>query len=167
VLDWPASSEFKYTSRGRYGSLQGSTLSGFFAYGIPTASGDVPLAGAATYAGSASGLTNELAEVFGSVSLAFDFGAGTLSGVMKPAIAPIWDTIPLGDYTFRDTVYSAGATSFSGAFQVNGSTGPSSFQGSFNGPQAAELMAAWNAPFLNPLTNQWGTMAGIWTAKKP
>jgi hypothetical protein len=165
-LDWPASSTFKYTSFGRW--YDGSANPrGFFAYGIPTASGDVPLAGAATYAGSASGLTNDLAEVFGSVSLAFDFGAGTLSGVMKPAIVPIWDAIPLGDYTFRDTVYSAGATSFSGAFQVNGSTAPSSFQGSFNGPQATELMANWNAPYLNPLTNQWGTMVGAWTAKKP
>jgi hypothetical protein len=105
--------------------------------------------------------------VFGGVSLTFDFGAGTLSGVMKPKFYPEWDAIPLGDYTFRNTVYSAGATNFSGAFQVNGSTAPSSFQGSFNGPQAAELMASWNAPFLNPLNNQWGTMAGIWTAKKP
>ena len=123
-----------------------AVASGVFVYGIPTAFGDVPLSGSATYAGSISGLTNSRDGVWGSVSLTFNFGAGTLAGVMKPEIARVWDAYPLGDYTFRDTVYSTGATNFSGAFQVSGSTAPSSFQGSFTGPGAAELLASWNAP---------------------
>jgi hypothetical protein len=120
-LDWPSSSDFKYTSSGRWYGPSSSAL-GYFVYGIPTASGDVPLAGVANYAGSVSGLTSQLNQVFGTVSLTFDFGQGTLSGVMKPNIAPVWDTVPLGNYTFRNTVYSVGSTSFAGAFQVSSST---------------------------------------------
>jgi len=169
VLGWPASSEFNYTSSGRWYDPRAVQYgaAGYFVYGIPTAAGDVPVSGNATYSGSVSGVTGAVGDVYGSVSLNFDFGAGTLAGVMKPEIAPIWDAIPLGNYTFRDTVYSRGSTSFSGAFNVPGSTAPSSFRGSFNGPQATELMAQWTAPYLDPTTNQWGTMSGVWKAKKP
>jgi hypothetical protein len=167
ALDWPASSPYKYTNTASWFDPSTYGPTGVFAYGIPTAAGDVPLAGAATYAGSVQGVAANSIWVGGSVSLTFDFGTGSLSGVMKPEVAPTWDAYSLGDYVFRDTVFAKGSTSFSGAFSVSGSTAPSSFQGSFNGPQAAELMANWTAPYLNPETKQWGTMSGIWTAKKP
>lgn len=166
ILSWPASSDLKFTSTGSWVDPNWRLL-GTFAYGTATTAGDIPVSGAATYAGSISGLINNDLGVWGSVSLNFNFGAGTLSGAMKPEFAPIWDAISLGTYTFRDTVYSTGSTNFSGAFQVPGSTAASGFQGSFTGPQGSELMASWNAPFLNPLTNEWGTMSGIWTAKRP
>ena len=167
AIDWPASFPYKYTSTGSWFDPSTYGPTGVFAYGIPTAAGDVPVTGAATYAGSVQGVAANSIWVGGSVSLTFDFGAGSLSGVMKPRVAPTWDAYSLGDYVFRDTVFAKGSTSFSGAFTVSGSTAPSSFQGSFNGPQAAELMANWTAPYLNPETKQWGTMSGIWTAKKP
>lgn len=74
--------------------------------------------------------------------------------------------MPLGTYTFRDTVYSAGATTFSGAFDVPGTSGPSSFSGRFTGPAGAELMANWQAPFVHPGTADLGRMSGVWIAKK-
>jgi hypothetical protein len=111
-------------------------------------------------------VTHDSLEVWGTVFLSFDFGAATLAGEMRPEFAPVWDGVSLGTYTFRDTVYSSGSTSFSGAFNVPGSDGPSSFSGSFTGPSAAELMATWQAPFVNPLNNTQGTMAGVWIAKK-
>ena len=103
--------------------------------------------------------------MFGSIGLQFNFGAGTLSGEMKPEIAP-WGRDPLGTYTFQNTVFSAGSNSFSGSFNAPGTSGASAFQGSFNGPKAAEAMGSWNAPYLNPLTNTAGSMAGIFTARK-
>ena len=166
-LDWPPSSTYTYTNTGSWFLPMNSVPAGVFGYGIPTAMGDVPLTGAATYAGEVQGVASDASWVGGSVSLTFDFGAGSLSGVMKPRVAPVWDVYALGDYTFRNTAFAKGSTSFSGAFNVTGSTAPSSFQGSFNGPQAAELMANWTAPYLNPETNHWGTISGIWTAKKP
>jgi hypothetical protein len=166
-LDWPPSSSYAYTGTGSWFEPNISDRRAVFAYGIPTAVGDVPLTGSATYAGDVQGLASNTVWVGGSVSLLFDFGAGSLSGVMKPRVAPTWDDYSLGDYTFRDTVFAKGSTTFSGAFTVSGSTAPSSFQGSFNGPQAAELVANWTAPYLNPETQQWGTMSGIWIAKKP
>ena len=170
VLDWPASSSFKYTSMARWWDrteTTGTTRAGVFAYGIPTAQGDVPLSGSASYGGTIRGLSNAGDMVFGSVSLNFDFGAATLSGNMKPEITGAWDPLPpLGTYTFRDTVFAKGSTTFSGAFDVPGSTAPSSFQGSFAGPQGVELLANWTAPYQDPLSHQWGTISGVWTARK-
>jgi hypothetical protein len=173
TLDWPASSNFTYTNFASWdgGCPMGCNL-GVFAYGIPTASGDVPVTGSATYAGSVMGSTgryegSSFMDVFGSVTLTFDFGAGTLNGNMKPEVMfNGWDSTAIGTYTFRDTVFSKGSTTFSGAFDVPGSSANSSFTGSFTGPGAAELMAQWKAPYVQPGTTSSGTMSGIWIAKK-
>lgn len=164
TLNWPGSSTLAYTSFGQWRNDGQSDPRGYFAYGIPTAAPDMPTAGAATYAGDVRGMDNSNIFVSGSVTLSFDFAAGTLSGSMKPELVP-WDAIPLGTYEFRDTVYSRGSTSFSGAFTVPGSSADSSFNGSFNGPQAGEFMASWQAPYVTS-GGQTGTMAGIWTGKK-
>ena len=163
MLDWPGSSDFKYTSHGWWYGKSG--VVGDFAYGIPTQAGEVPVAGTATYGGSVYGVTDGTYPVGGTVSMTFDFAAGAVSGVMKPAYAD-WGYVPLGDYVFRDTVFSPGSTHFSGAFSVGGKAVPSSFEGSFTGPQAAELMAGWTAPYSDPGIGT-GTMWGVWVAKKP
>lgn len=136
----------------------------------------MPVTGSASYNGEIRGLTNgeplvgggigPVLEVFGTVALAFDFGVGALSGEMRPEIAPVWDTVSLGTYTFRDTIYATGSPSFSGAFIVPDSNGNSSFTGNFTGPQGVELMANWLAPFRDPTTGGWGQMSGVWVAKK-
>lgn len=165
-IDWPANSPYKYTSLGSW-SLTGGNNFGYFAYGIPTAPGDVPLAGVATYAGTVRGETDTGGFVGGTVSLSFDFGAGALDGVMKPILSDLWDQYPLDDYTFRDTSFGKGSTTFSGSFSVAGAAAPSSFNGRFTGPQAAELMANWTAPYTWPGTTVSGTMSGVWIAKRP
>lgn len=178
ILDWPGSSPYSYTGFGsEFESAPFGEHKRVFSYGIPTAANDVPITGVANYVGEIRGLTDgtpatpgggtgPALNVFGSVALAFDFGAGTLSGEMKPEIAPEWDAVSLGTYTFRDTVYATGSPAFSGAFAVPGSSDASSFSGIFTGPQGTELMAKWQAPFLYPGTDSWGTMAGVWIAKK-
>lgn len=82
---------------------------------------------------------------------------------MRPALCP-WDCYSLGTYTFVETVYSTGSTSFSGKFAIDGEVVPSWFDGIFNGPQAAEIMARWQAPFK--LDETTGTMSGIWVGAK-
>ena len=177
TLDWPASSPYTYTNFGSWlGAAPMGENVGVFAYGIPTAASDMPVTGTASYNGEIRGITSGMTggggpvgailDVWGTVSLSFDFAAGTLSGNMKPEIAPVWDAVSLGTYTFRDTVYSPGSTTFSGAFNAPGSSAPSSFSGSFTGPQAAELMARWHAPFIFPGTGQASTMSGVWIAKR-
>lgn len=167
ALDWPASSSLKYTSTGSWYFLNNYLPQGYFAYGIPTAGPDMPLSGTGSYKGAIEGGADDGSYIFGSVSLAFDFAAGTLAGSMSPTLSYWdWTDYPLGDYTFRDTVFSRGSTSFSGAFTVPGSNASSAFNGRFNGPGAAELMASWNAPYTHPVSKEAGTMGGIWTAKK-
>lgn len=165
TLDWPGSSDLRYTSFAQW-SDSSSGLLGTFVYGIPTAAGDVPVTGSASYGGDIRGLTDTQLPVWGTISLSFDFGAGTLSGQMNPEYAPIWDAVSLGTYTFTNTIYSTGSTSFSGSFITpNGASGASSFQGSFNGPGAAELMGSWNAPFFDQTNNIRGNMSGVFGGK--
>ena len=167
TLDWPQSSDFTYTSFGRWVGGQSSQAMGYFVYGIPTAPGGVPVTGSANYGGEIRGLTDGGLDVWGSITFAFDFGAGALSGEMRPQYSPDgWDSYSLGTYTFRDTVYSNGSTTFSGAFNRAGLDGTSSFTGRFNGPNGSEVMGSWNAPFSDPAFNISGNMAGVFAAKK-
>jgi hypothetical protein len=170
-LAWPASSSLTYTSFGYWsGSYDASgslTVSqGHFVYGIPTRAGDVPLSGAATYSGSVRGFTDAGDQVYGTVGLTFDFGRGALDGKLALELSDGWELSPLPVYTFRDTVFSVGSTTFSGKFNVPGSIADSSFSGRFTGPRAAELMAVFRAPYLNPFNAEWGTVNGVWAAGK-
>jgi len=170
ALDWGtapySASDLTYTSFGSWNGADGN--SGSFVYGIPSTVGDIPVSGTADYSGQIRGTAADDGSVYGSIGLEFDFAAGTLSGTMEPYVSIYdgWDTASLGTYTFRDTVYSVGGTSFSGAFSVPGSDAPSSFQGNFNGPGAVELMGNFSAPYLSPNTGNWATMTGVFGGKK-
>lgn len=151
---------YSYTSYGSWsGYLANSSPDGkfesigHFVYGIPTAQGDVPTNGTASYSAEILGGVNSqgVSNVTGSARLVFDFLAGTLSGSMEPTIHDAWNAYPLGTYTFRNTIFSRGSTTFSGSFDVPGKPGAaSSFEGMFTGPAASELMARWQAPFDIP-----------------
>ncbi|HXG80372.1 MAG TPA: hypothetical protein VNJ05_01070, partial [Sphingomicrobium sp.] len=127
---------------------------------------NVPTTGIASYAAQIIGGTGY--SVGGDVRLTFDFGSGSLTGYMHPVMTDAWFQYDLGQYDFTQTVYGAGSTTFSGKFTVpgGGSTADSGFNGRFTGPQAAELMAAWYAPFRDPYTLEWTRMSGVWIGKK-
>ncbi|HYI43310.1 MAG TPA: hypothetical protein VD768_06785, partial [Sphingomicrobium sp.] len=81
---------------------------------------------------------------------------------------PLGTTFDAPRYEFADTVFSVGSTTFSGNFAAPGASADSFFSGRFNGPQAAELMAHWRAPFIDT-TGQpfiYGTMSGIWIGRR-
>ena len=186
TLSWPKGplsppESLSYTGWGNWvddGQFEGTSTSGnfgYFAYGIPTAKQDVPVTGTATYDARIIGSGNEnydptgvwVDTIDGTAQLRFDFGAGTLAGEMNPTVCP-WDCYYAGKYTFVDTVYATGSQVFSGRFSFNGKEVPSWFEGSFNGPRAAELMARFQAPYTVYIDNQphSGTMGGIWIGKK-
>lgn len=179
-LVWPGNNtdlNLTYTSLGSWdGRTAGTTSSerrnyvGDFAYGLPTAAGDMPRSGTARYEAVVRGRTAVTGTrppdfIGGTARLVFDFGTGSLTGSMRPIFWD-WDPYELGVYEFTQTVYSPGSTLFSGKFAVPGSTADSFFEGRFTGPQAAELMGRWQAPFLNPVNKQWSTMFGVWAGKK-
>ena len=169
-------SPYNYTSfaswAGSLGQVSGrNTFSeGYFAYGIPTKTGDVPITGTGTYNAQILGSSGrgEYFSIEGDVSMSFDFAAGTLSGAMHPVINYNgFDTnLDFGKYDFTQTIYSRGATNFSGAFIVPGmpeGTSQSFFEGAFTGPGAAELLARFQAPYL--LNGQTGMLSGVWIGK--
>jgi len=156
-----------YTSFGIYEANSGSEF-GAFAFGIPTPNSAVPLSGSATYSAFVAAKADVDYGISGSASLNFDFGAGTLSGHFDPVIFDLLaGNTSLGHYGFVNTVYSAGSTVFSGNLSSPGVTGQGSFNGQFTGPAAQELMARFNAPFIDPHSKQQKVMVGVWVGKKP
>jgi hypothetical protein len=149
----------------------GVGLAGNTAFGIPTAASAIPLSGSANYSGLLSGRTNETwtweetypGFVNGSIDLAFDFGAGTLSGAINPQISASTDfSKPMA---FTDTVFGAGSTSFSGRFDTN-VVGPNGFSGQFTGSAAQELIGSFRFPYVSPADGKQYDAAGAFVAKK-
>lgn len=172
VLPVPGSSysSYTYTSFGSWNGKTGaaSTSVGTFAYGVPTALGDVPTTGSATYNATVEGSTVDPNYfIRGTAALQFDFAAGTLAGHLDPTISSIFglgEQYSLGRYDFSNTVFGVGSTSFSGKLSQSGLSGTGSFNGLFTGPSAAELMAQFTAPYV--FNGQQGSMSGVWVGKK-
>lgn len=174
---WPASYlelKFSYSSLGFYSSNPSEATNPYvwanFAYGVPTAVGDMPKTGTATYDAKVFGITTTGVgyDITGDAHLAFDFGAGSLAGYMRARLFSDWDGVDLAlpQYDFTETVYSAGSTTFSGKFNIPNAPTDSAFQGQFTGPNAAELIAGWRAPYLDPFDKSWKSAAGVWIGKK-
>jgi len=179
VISKMRDSGYKYSELGSWGNLNLSLEGGFgeVAFGVPTPSGGVPISGSATYNGVAYGTSDVLGfdnlyggtyslGAGGTVSLGFDFAAGTLSGSMDLSISGGMNPISVGTYRFKDTVFSAGSTTYSGKFDTSLS-GANSFLGRFTGPNAEETIGAWTVPFVNPETGKLHTAIGAWVAKRP
>lgn len=162
-----------YSARAGYQTLpSGATdpfIASLFVYAIPTPTQNMPTSGTASYSAFVQGYTTSGNgyDIFGDARLSFDFGAGTLSGYMRPRLVNDWDGVnqSLGQYDFTQTVYASGSTSFSGKFSVSNPQSDSAFHGRFTGPKASELIAGWRAPYLDPFDNAWKTMEGVWIGK--
>jgi hypothetical protein len=169
-------SPYSYTS---FGSWNGKTdvtaagdilrADGIFAYGIPTQPGDVPITGSANYSAQIRGSIGAdwMLYVTGTANLSFDFAGGKLSGSMHPGVFDTFDGIIMdfGKYDFTQTVYATGGTTFSGKFIVPGlPNADSSFEGNFTGPNAAEVMARFQAPYV--FDGKEGSVFGVWIGKK-
>lgn len=150
---------------------------GLAAFGSATEQGAVPVTGSATYSGIVDGVSDITQEdhllngivavpVVGSVSLQFNFASGTLGGSMSLRTDPYVNPVDLGTFAFKNTIYSTGALTYSGAFQTPAS-GANLFTGRFTGPSAEETIGAWAVPFIYSVDGQSHQARGAWIAKKP
>jgi hypothetical protein len=150
-------SGYTYSELGGWGSSAASRW-GYVAFGTPTPNGAVPVTGSASYAGTVIGSTDIMVadnlyggyfplNVDGTVELNFNFGAGTLGGSMALSLPDGMNPMEIGTWAFRDTVYSAGSTTYSGSFDTN-ALGQNFFLGRFTGPSAEETIGAWALPFV-------------------
>jgi hypothetical protein len=146
------------------------------AFGSATPSGSVPAAGSGAYHGEVDGWTDILqpdllvggkvpVSANGSVDLLFNFAAGSLSGSMTLRADAYAGRTDLGTFTFKDTVFSVGNTTYSGAFD-SPLAGQNFFRGEFTGPHAEETIGAWSVPFLYSGDGQTHQAAGAFVAKK-
>lgn len=168
--------EYKYSNIAIWGDKVGAYWddANYTAFGMATPAGGVPVTGSASYSGEIVGATSYrtpdylvggtvATTISGSISLAFNFQSGTLSGSMHPFLYDYGDPIDLGVVNFRDTVFAAGSTSFSGRFDT-AVAGTNGFNGVFAGPAAQEVMGRWNLPFVLPSDGKtydaWGAFIG-------
>lgn len=142
------------------------------ALGAATPASGVPVSGSATFQGLARGhadipdsswglLTTPLE---GTVTLNFDFVAGSLSGSL--GLASICDCakyVSTGTIAFSNTAFAPGSQTFSGGFATS-VAGINAFDGRFTGPGAEELIGSWSLPFLfeGASHQAWGA----WIAKR-
>jgi hypothetical protein len=167
-LDWAnapySESNLTYTS---FGSWSAANAGGSFVYGTLAPVSAIPATGTATFNGDVRGYTSRDGALWGNISLQFDFAQGNLAGSLAAAVTDPsgWNVLPIAPHAFSGTVTS-GAGTFSGAFNVPGSSAASSLTGTFTGPDASELMGSFLSPYLSPNDNEWGTMNGVFTGKK-
>lgn len=164
---------YVYSELASWGNLNLSAEGGFgfFAFGTPTPAGSVPATGTATYAGTVAGTTDVMQPDFlfgqhfptfvdGTVTLAFDFCAGSLSGEMSLLLGGATD---LGTFAFTQTVFSPGSTTYSGRFDTD-LPGFNFFNGLFTGPNAEETIGSWAVPFTFEGENHQAM--GAWIARQ-
>ena len=99
---------------------EGSSARAYFAFGIATAPGDVPVSGTM--------ICTFGEDEIGGGRLTFDLAGGTLSGWVEPFWADS------NDYQLVQTSYAPRATTFAATFGTNGI-----LEGRFFGPQAANV----------------------------
>ena len=168
TLDWAnapySSSDLKYTS---FGNWSGANAGGNFVYGTLAPISAIPVMGSATFNGDVRGYTSRDGALWGTINLQFDFAQGNLAGSLAVGVTDPsgWNALPIAPHPFSGTVTSATGT-FSGAFNVPGSSAESSLTGTFTGPDASELMGSFLGPYVSPNDNEWGTMNGVFRGKK-
>lgn len=154
-----AETGYQYSALARW-NRQSEGLFGGIAFGIPTRAGAVPVSGSATYMGTIAGHSTEsdfdylagtevTGWIDGSITLLFNFGAGTLSGSIEPTVWTYTYQADLPILTFINTVYSVGSTTFSGQFDTS-LAGANAFSGQFTGPAAQELIGSFQFPYRSP-----------------
>jgi hypothetical protein len=145
---------------------------GVFAYGVPTAAGDVPIVAARRYHGAGQGLRTAGADLrlgqeggrlwADAALLDFDFQAGSLSGTL--VLYNGERSAQIAQYSFLENVHAAGGTTFSGTLSNPEVTGTGFYEGRFTGPEVREFMMRWQVPFRDPATGQVETVYGVLVA---
>jgi len=148
---------YRYSELASYRSSDPQQF-GAFAFGALTPDGAVPVTGSATYNGTIGGSSDVVGKnagqsfreiATGSVTLNFDFAAGTLGGSMSLGLVDEVsdDALQLGTFNFKDTVFGVGSTTYSGKFDT-AAAGDNFFLGRFTGPHGEETIGAWALPFI-------------------
>lgn len=176
------SGDYDYSEIGAWGSAAAGRY-GAMAFGEATPSGSVPTTGSATFQGIVWGNADIMQAhllyggyvplyLEGDVTLAFNFGSGSLTGEMSLLAHDGGTAFHLGSFGFTDTVFSAGSSTYSGSFDST-AAGENFFFGRFTGPNAEETIGAWALPFVFtnggqyvPADGQVHQAYGAWIAKR-
>lgn len=148
-----------------------STL-GYFAFGIPTPAGAIPLAGTRTYTFLGEGFTEAFATssfpdaryLSAEGSIQFHFGERRVSGSLQLRSDELGREESFGTFALAGgAVQSDG--SFSGSIVVPGTAEAGLFEGRFMGPDASEIIVRWRMPLPSGPTGAFTPAYGVWVGK--
>lgn len=177
LIDWapPTASQYSYVALGNWwGEGLGAdntwtTDIGVLAVAQRTPEGGVPVEGSARFLGDVvatlEGYWGDT--VGGRAEFDFDFLTATLTGHADLKLMCMMGcSYDPTTYTFTNTSFARGATSFSGSLTASNVSGEGQFAGVFAGPAAEELAASFHAPYFDPDDTRTTTVSGIIAAKK-
>ena len=142
LIPGEATQNLSYVTYGIWNSTAASTRNttlGTFVFGVQTPAGDMPTTGGATYTGLTAGTLNQsntLFNVAGDMSMAVNFGTGTVTGSftnMGRENLQTGDVSSWRDFTTTGSI-TAGTNAFSGTAASNDAALSGTFNGAFFGP---------------------------------
>lgn len=134
----------------------------YFAAGVQTPNGSMPVSGTAQYVGTSLGRaidgTNAVTDFVGKVSLTADFGARSVSGVIDNLTGS--GALPLTSIALSAGVIGLGSNTFAGTSSV-ALTGPGTatgtWNGRFHGPAANEVAGSYTLNDVGNALQVWGS----------
>lgn len=167
------------TSLGAYNTGDGpsapqtiTSYDGIFAYGVPSVSGQLPLAGLASYDGVFIGRVISFPDVsfeqpgvthLQPIQLQLDFSTGKVTGDMRPSLLRDGPAYELGRFAFNGTINRDQATFSATVTGPDGRLGQ--LEGQLNGGSAGEAMLRFQVPYTVPNSGSVGTFYGAAAAK--
>ena len=142
LIPGEATQKLSYVTYGVWNSTAASTRNvtlGTFVFGVQTPAGDMPTTGGATYIGLTAGTLNQsntLFNVAGDMSMAVNFGTGTVTGSftnMGRENLQTGDVSAWRDFTTTGSI-TAGTNRFAGTAASNDAALSGTFNGAFFGP---------------------------------
>jgi hypothetical protein len=142
----------------RQGAIRAGEISrASFAFGLPTATGDVPASGLLRYL--------MVGARGADARIAFDVSAARLEGSIELSTVFDWGSFPVARFEIVDTVYARGATEFSAGLAAAGAPFRGALWGRFMGRQASELAIWYDAPWKDAATGEWTHVSGVLIGK--
>ena len=167
------SQDYDYSNLAHYPTLAWGAVT---AFGMATPASGVPVTGSASYSGMILGDSTEMVDygswgyfygsITGSIDLAFDFGAGNLTGSLHPYLT-LEERHDLGVIAVSQPVWGVGLSAFSGGLTGPILSGaPAGITGQFTGPAAQELIGSFFFGYVSPVSGQDFSAAGAFIAQR-
>lgn len=104
--------------------------------------------------------------LIGNGAINFDFAADTLSGTIDITLVCFMGcSNPPATYQLANAAITRGSLGFSGNMITSGAPSHGTFSGTFAGPNAAEVLISFEAPYFDPDRKRWVMTRGVFLGR--